>query len=105
MTHKITAQDIRYAITGKDEAKVSITVKYWIDGYDFSLEYNLDLPIDTERGAVPDAVGINAHIMHFAPVGQLQQMLDRFMTAVLVDMSEVDALIELHKTTPGNDQP
>lgn len=89
----VTPKDIRYAVTSKDETRVSIVVKYWPQGYDLSLSYNIELPIDFETNTVPTGDELRALIMHNAPVGQLDMMVRRFKAAVMVDLSHIDELI------------
>ena len=93
--------NIRYALVSKDERQVSIQVKYWVDGYDFFLTYSIDLPINTEF-KVPSGKELQMLILEHAPVGQLQDYLNRYKSAVMVDMEDIDRLIELHKDQPGH---
>jgi hypothetical protein len=91
---KLTENDITYKIVGKDEETVSITVAYKAKEYEFELVYNIDLPINSETYALPNAAELNQLIMERAPYGQLEHMITRFKHSAMVDFADIDKLIE-----------
>lgn len=86
-------EDIRYAIVGKNEHTISLYVDYWIEGYDFKLRYQIDLPVNPATHEIPSGQELNDLIMHHAPLGQLTFKIVRFKQAPLIDYAEIDSLI------------
>ncbi len=96
---EINPKDIRFAITSKNETDVTMVVTYWVEGYTLLVPQNLNIPVDPVTSAIPKGEALIEHIMAHAPIEQLRHDIIRFKTAVYVDFSEIDALIEAGAST------
>jgi hypothetical protein len=54
--------------------------------------YNISLPIDAD-GNLPKGQELHDLIMSHAPIGYLQEQVDRFYASTLADFSYIDRLI------------
>lgn len=90
---RITREEMKYEIVSKDESRASIVVRYYVPGYDMDAHLNIDLPIDPISHAIPTGQDLQELLLFWAPIGQLQDQIDRFKQAALVDMSEIGSII------------
>lgn len=63
---------MNYKIIGADNRSGSLLIKFYTDGYRDGLIYNVDIPIENGQFVSGDA--LDAHIMSFAPYGQLERL-------------------------------
>lgn len=78
---------MHYEIKAFDKASGSALVRFWTDDYPDGLAYNIDIPI--AGGAYLAGEALAAHIMSFAPHGQIA----RLVAAAAVDTSAIEALL------------
>lgn len=96
-TNEISKEMIKWAILSKDEANTSIVVRYWAEGYTVMADQNLTLPIEPVVNSIPQGEELENLILLHAPVEYLNQELQRYKKAALVDWSYIDQLIKSPK--------
>ncbi len=83
---------MNYKIIGADSRSGSLLIKFYNDGYPNGLVYNVDIPI--ENGQFVSGEALEAHIMSFAPYGQLERMA--FLSANETPFPNIAVEPELH---------